>query len=211
MQLLWGIFEVEVNVSLFFYLTKSFFLLLLPGTHPFPNHLLAIKTICVFAQFFQIYILVWTRNDLCTVINFALHFLPAAQLFSFPPLTSFQVWLDLKSRSNRSGPRFSSRSVGNGEKKALHGRGDEKHQPHLARPAVSWQTESTRCRAWESCITASMGEKKNSCAARLCNVGEMKSDVAGTCWSCRNLRFDNPTPNILGHFTICGTGFLFAK
>lgn len=61
MQLLWSVFEVEVNVSLFFF-SLNLFLLLLPGTHPFPNHLLAIKTICAFAQFFQIYILVWTRT-----------------------------------------------------------------------------------------------------------------------------------------------------
>lgn len=203
----------------FFCLTKSFFVVV-AWHSPFPQPPLSHRNHLRLCSVFPNIHSSLDSNNLCTVINFTLHFLPAAQLFSFPPFLwrPFRSGLTWSQEVIAVAPRFSSRSVGNGEKKALHGRGDEKYQPHRPPRHNIWLRRLFRDKQNQqgvvpekAVLRRQWGGKKNSCAARLCNVGEMKSDVAGTRRHCRNLRFDNPTANILGHFTICGRAFFFAK
>lgn len=211
LQLLWSIFEVQVNVRLLF--SQNRFFWLLPGTHHFPTHLWAIKTICVLAQFFQIYILVWTRPISAQSLTSACTFSPQPSCFPsllWHPFRSGLTWSQVVITLARNSPHARSALV----KRKLCTAKVLKNTNPVALSAATFGSGGcfvTNRINKMSCLRNLYynvnGEKKNSCAARLCNVGEMKSDAAGTCWSCRNLRFDNPTANILGHFTIYWNSF----
>lgn len=134
-------------------------------------------------------------TDRCTVVTFNLHFLPRPSCFPsrlWGPFRSGLTWSQELIASARS-----SRHTWPGMLKAKLCAAEVIKTTNPLRPpfglggcfVTNWINKV-------SCLTklhySVNGEKKNSCAARLCNLAEMKSDFADTRWSCRNLCFDNP-------------------